>query len=154
MKIKMFFLIILGIIISGCSSMQTNTFDKNILSDENSTIEVFPFKNLSETPYAGIKAANIVEGVLRSKGFKVVQGYTINKDNEVILKSINTKYILKGEVNEWRYKTGIDGEPAVSVYVEILDKNGTIIYSTIGSRSDWGHKSVGICAQEIFESIF
>jgi len=153
MKVKMFFLIVLGIVISGCSSMQINTFDKSKL-DTNQTIEILPFKNLSQTPYAGIKAANIAEGVLRSRGFKVMQGYSINKDDEVSLKPINAKYVLKGQVNEWEYKTGIDGEPAVSVYVEILDNNGTIIYSTIGSRSDWGHKSVGICAQEIFEDIF
>jgi len=137
----------------GCSSMQIDS-TKFSKIDKNSTITILPFKNLSQSPYAGIKASNIAEGVLRSEGYKVIRGYVIDKNDEIRLKNINSKYILKGEVNEWRYKTGIDGEPAVNIYVEIEDKNGSVIYSNVGAKSDWGHKSVGICAQELIEDMF
>jgi len=150
-KLLLFFLSIFFI---GCSSMQIDS-TKFSKIDKNSTITILPFKNLSQSPYAGVKASNIAEGVLRSKGYKVIRGYTINKNDEIKLKDINnSKYILKGEVNEWRYKTGIDGEPAVDIYVEIEDKNGSVIYSNVGAKSDWGHKSVGICAQELIEDMF
>jgi len=150
-KLLLFFLSIFFI---GCSSMQIDS-TKFSKIDKNSTITILPFKNLSQSPYAGVKASNIAEGVLRSKGYKVIRGYTINKNDEIKLKDINnSKYILKGEVNEWRYKTGIDGEPAVNIYVEIEDKNGSVIYSNVGAKSDWGHKSVGICAQELIEDMF
>lgn len=134
----------------GCSVMQTNSFSK---LDKNETIVIMPFKNLSQTPYAGIKASLVAEGVLRSKGYKVVRGYRL-VDDKIILRDINSTYKLGGRVIEWRYKTGIDGEPAVSVYVELKDRNGSVLFSSVGSKSENGYKSLGLTAQELFEGIF
>lgn len=148
MRKMIFFLILL--IFSGCSVMQKNSFSK---LDKNETIAILPFKNLSQTPYAGIKASLMAEGVLRSRGYKVVRDYNIIND-KAVLKDINASYYLSGRVIEWKYKTGIDGEPAVSVYVELKDKKGDVIFSSVASRSDSGYRSLGVCAERLFEGIF
>ena len=140
---KIFF--ILSFFLIGCSSVEKNVSISKI--DKNETIAIMPFKNLSQTPYAGVKAALITEGVLRSKGFKVIKTHNIKKD-------IKADCFLNGKVIEWRYKTGIDAQPAVSVYIQIKNKNGKILYSGLVSKTDLGDKSLGICAQEAVEDIF
>ena len=148
MKKVIFFVFLF--LFSGCSVMQKNSFAK---LDKNQTIVVMPFKNLSETPYAGIKASLIAEGVLRSKGYKVLRGYEIVNDKP-LKKDINATYFLNGKVIEWKYKTGIDGEPAVSVYVELKETNGSVLFSSVASSSENGYNSLGVAAQSLFEGIF
>ena len=145
-----FIFTLFSLLLLGCSVMQTNSFSK---LDKNETIVVMPFKNLSQTPYAGIKASLVAEGVLRSKGYNVIRGYRLIND-KVVLKDINSTYTLDGRVIEWKYKTGIDGEPAVSVYVELKDKKGAVLFSSVGSKSENGYKSLGLTAQELFEGMF
>ncbi len=147
---KVLALFFLFLFVTGCSVMQKDTFSK---IDKNVTVTILPFKNLSETPYAGVKASLVAEGVLRSKGYRVVRGYKLFNDKP-ILKDENSTYTLRGKVIEWKYKTGIDGEPAVSLYVELKDRNGSVLFSSVASKSDLGHKSLGIVAEEIFEGIF
>ena len=148
---KFLFILFFFLLLTGCSTMQKNTFINTI--DKNDTVVVMPFKNLSETPYAGIKASLIAEGVLRSRGFKVIRAFDFN-GTSIKIKNIKAPYTLEGKVIEWRYKTGIDGEPAVSIYAQIVNQDNKIIFSTVGSKSDWGHKSTSICAQELIEDIF
>ena len=148
MKRILFFLVFF---ILGCSSVEKNVAVSKI--DKNETIAITPFKNFSQTPYAGVKAALITEGVLRSKGFKVIKAYSLKNDT-ILKKDIKADCFLKGKVIEWRYKTGIDAQPAVSVYIQIKDKNGKILYSGLVSKTDLGNKSLGVCAQEAMEDIF
>jgi len=150
-----FLLFFITLLLTGCSFMQKNNFLTLKKINKNQTIEIMPFKNLSQTPYAGIKAALVAEGVLRSNGYYTIRGYKLINDKPILKKDINATYILTGKVIEWKYKTGIDGEPAVSVYVEIKNKkNGKIVFSSIASKSDSGYKSLGITAEELFEGIF
>lgn len=156
MQIKLqslFFSVLLMIFLVSCSTVREN-ITKNKKFPVNQTIVILPFENLTQTPYAGLKASYITEGVLRSKGIKVVRGYKV-KDEKILLKNFKEyAYFLKGKVIEWRYKTGIDGEPAVSLYLEIEDKNKNIVWSAAGSKSQWGHKSVSLTAQELLNEIF
>jgi hypothetical protein len=112
---------------------------------------------------AGLKAASIVEGVLsknRVVVYSLIEGeeeISLNKNKKDFLnnqlkkaKSLGADYFITGEVQEWRYKIGIDGEPVVSYSIKIIDlKNKERIFSALGAKSAWGHKSIGIVAQEI-----
>jgi len=148
---KKFILFFITFFVLGCSSIQKNVSFSKI--DKNESISILPFKNFSETPYAGIKAALITEGVLKSKGFKVIKAYSV-KNYKITKKNISSYYVLSGKVIEWRYKTGIDAQPVVSLYIQIRDKKGEVVYSGLVSKSDLGNKSVGICAEEAVEDIF
>ncbi len=120
------------------------------------TISVFALKNYTDTPQAGMRAANIIEGILLAKGYTVTshvseKSYNLDKALE-IAKDDGSKYLLRGGVSEWRYKTGIDGEPAVSIQTTILKaKKAKVVWSATGSDSDWGNSSIGTTAHDLLE---
>lgn len=145
---------------SGCVSTDETVVSKPFpqLSDvqrQGVGIAVFAFKNYTDTPQAGERAANLFEGILSAKGYR-----TFNRvdDAERSLsqmraqaRSMHAPYLLTGGVSEWRYKTGIDGEPAVSLQVKLVDTaTGRVVWSAAGSRNDWGNASIGTTAQELF----
>ena len=153
-------MLIIAILISACSTNQLNR-TKSIKDsiEDNSTIAVYSFKNFTDTPMAGQRGASIAVGVLNSKGYRVIDSI---KDEESKLSNLQklalkkrAKYLLDGSINEWRYKTGIDGEPAVSLTMRLIRaKDGKVVWSSTGSRSDWGTASVGTTAQELIRDMF
>ncbi len=130
---------------SGCSSVTNYSQLKHIPSDGK--ITVLPFQNNTNTPMAGKKAKNIMEGVLASKHHSV----NISAPNTLCtINSINTRYYVSGTINEWRYKTGIEAEPAVAMNFNVIDKlNGNIVYSAVGAKNGWGQESIGSIAQKL-----
>ncbi|WP_448583965.1 hypothetical protein [Thermocrinis sp.] len=56
---------------------------------------------------------------------------------------------------KFRYKTGIDGELAVSITLFVHDvREGKIIRSVSVSGSGWVHESLGTLAQKLIDRIF
>lgn len=117
-------------------------------------ISLFQLENYTDTPRAGMRAANLLEGVLKAKGYKVIShvsdlSYSFDKAAKTA-KDENAQYFVYGGVSEWRYKTGIDGEPAVSIQLSLYDtENSKLVWSATGSDSDWGNGSIGTTAQEL-----
>ncbi|SNR62660.1 hypothetical protein [Desulfurobacterium atlanticum] len=155
-KLNIGFLISLIGLVSGCATQVNKT---PVIFPENKICAVIPFVNYSETPLAGESAASITFGVLKSKGYRVKNFFEIKdedlsvKEIKELKKSLKEKgytCIVGGYVNEWRYKTGIDGEPAVSVtiYIENPSTNSTLSTITLSSSS-WGHKSISTLYQEL-----
>ncbi len=89
-----------------------------------------------ETVQAGLRAEAIAESVLRSCGvakacalsdpheqgcpFRAGDEKTVN-DYLKWAKEKGAKYAVVGHVDEWRYKVGVDGEPAVGFAFKIID---------------------------------
>ncbi|SFV53505.1 Extracellular Matrix protein PelC [hydrothermal vent metagenome] len=155
--------------VSGCST-STITVTENhlpkVYKDHNETHEIkrkikislFRLNNYTDTPKAGLRAANILEGVLRSKGYivktHIKKKYPTIKQARKQAKKDKSHFFMYGGVSEWRYKTGIDGEPAVSVQLSLYKtKNGKLKWSASGSDSDWGNGSIGTTAQDLFEDM-
>ncbi|EQD28248.1 lipoprotein, partial [mine drainage metagenome] len=64
------------------------------------------------------------------------------------------QYALTGSVQEWRYKTGVDGEPAVSVTFNLVDMTtGKTVWSATGSRTGWSRSSVGSVGQTLIDQL-
>lgn len=124
------------------------------LQKDAKVISLFRLENYTDTPRAGMRAGNILEGILKTKGFTIVShlnetSYSFNKAAKAA-ESDGAKYFLFGGVSEWRYKTGIDGEPAVSVQLSLYDtKTLELVWSATGSDSDWGNGSIGTTAQNL-----
>ncbi len=159
-----FKLLVLAFIVSGCSTLSTvskpisealDAVDKEGNAKEV-TISIFALKNYTDTPQAGMRASNIIEGILLAKGYKVVshvseKSYSLKKSKKIAKKD-ESKYFLSGGISEWRYKTGIDGEPAVSIQTTIYKtKNAKVAWSATGSDSDWGNSSIGTTAHDLLE---
>ncbi len=131
--------------------------------DRNKTYAVIPFENYTDTPLAGYRVASIVEGVLMSKGY-VVNRVWEYRDTEPTQKELSellqkarasADYVIYGTVNEFRYKTGIDGEPAVSISLYVLESStGKVVAGSTLSGSGWAHQSLGTLTQKLIrESI-
>ncbi|MCX7760276.1 MAG: hypothetical protein N2Z81_03740 [Hydrogenothermaceae bacterium] len=160
-KIFLLFGVVFAILITSCAKV-VNTTSVNLRKD--AVYVVLPFENLTETPLAGLRVASIVEGVALSKGYKVKNGlyemeskeYT-KQDIDNILNKIRDSgvdYVITGSINEFRYKTGIDGEPAVSITLKIYDlKNDKTILTNVGSRTGWSHESVTTVAQKVINNL-
>lgn len=159
----------LVVFLSGCSTATIVTTEKSlpeVYRDVNSkteeknevSITLFRLNNYTDTPRAGMRASNIMEGILVAKGYKVVS-HTDDKTPslkkaEKIAKEDGSKYFMYGGVSEWRYKTGIDGEPAVSIQCALYkSKNSNLVWSATGSDSDWGNASIGTTAQDLLSEM-
>jgi hypothetical protein len=105
-----------------------------------------------------MRASNIVEGILKARGYDVTSHLkdklpSIKKARK-IAKADGSKFFMYGGVSEWRYKTGIDGEPAVSLQLSLYKtKNKKLVWSSTGSDSDWGNASIGTTAQDLIDEM-
>jgi len=154
---KFAILIISAFFLLSCSTV-TNI--QNTKLEKDKKIVILPLKNNTETIYAGKRVASIIRNVLQTKGYDVV--YIETKDDENIdidrykeLAKSNGDYILIGEVNEFRYKTGIDGEPAVNISLNLIDlKSDKVVWSAVGSKTGWGHESITTIGQKLINELF
>ncbi|NPA51596.1 MAG: hypothetical protein GXO22_01745 [Aquificae bacterium] len=154
------FLFAFSIFLFSCATSYKTTKSK---LNKKATYAVVPFYNFTETPMAGLRVSHLIEGVLRAKNYRVLNRYWKEEEDlsaEEIknliteLKNKNVNYIVSGTVNEWRYKTGIDGEPAVSFTIYVLDTStGNIVWSGALSRSGLSYESLGVTAQSLIEKV-
>jgi len=126
---------------------------------------ILPIANNTETPQAGLRAASIAQSLMTSYGYANLARYPASADDETLFdpakadaqqnalnwaRQQNARYVLSGAVNEWRYKVGVDGEPAVGLTFDILDvQTGKVVWSTSGSRTGWSRDAVSGVAQKL-----
>jgi len=162
--LKYVLLAVVALVIMGCSSSIVSTQKglPKVYKDVNASyqkkkdipVAIFRLQNFTDTPRAGMRAANLIEGIFSARGYRVIshvneKKYTLEKAFERA-KYDDAKYLLYGGVTEWRYKTGIDGEPAVSLQLSLYKtKNKKLVWSATGSDSDWGNGSLGTTAQSL-----
>ncbi|SHK16720.1 hypothetical protein [Thermocrinis minervae] len=154
MKVRFVMLLFL-VLLTSCATVINR--EASISLPKDKTYYLLPFVNYTESPKAGMKVQSIVAGVLQSKGYKVVLVPTEEElTDEKKLEELYTKtkgkkgIAVLGTVNEWRYKTGIDGEPAVSITLRFVDmETDKPINSMVLSRSGWSYESLGVVTQRI-----
>lgn len=122
------------------------------------TVAVASIANYTETPDAGRSAGSIAANTLRASGltdvrvapadaspnamFDAAQADSIGRKLEWA-RAQHVKYVLTGAVEEWRYKAGVDGEPAVGVTFELLDvSTGRVVWSATGTRTGWSRSGL------------
>ena len=110
-----------------------------------------PIINLTEVPHAGKRVSSILSSELHRKkisGIKLypieksVKDYSPNKMKPTLSEksqdwalSQGARYAISGTIEEWYYRVGIDGEPVVSLSLNIVDLwNGDIIWSQSDSE--------------------
>ena len=143
-----------------CSSM---VHKESVQLSHNKIYAIGSFWNYTQTPMAGLKSASIVESVLSQKNISVISlvdgdeqkslkqsKIALLKEQTQKAKKLKADYLITGEVQEWRYKSGVDSEPVVSYSIKIIELNsGKVLFNSIGAKSGWGNKSIGVVAQEI-----
>lgn len=129
---------------------------------------IMPISNQSTTPMAGQHVEQILSSIMFNKGV-TTESYPANLSSDLsslLDESANQKkadewlraqkfdYILSGSVQEWHYKTGLDGEPAVGITLQLVATDtGTVVWKSSGSRAGWGRESVSSAGHTVIENI-
>jgi len=159
---KLSLLVVVTLLLTSCAVYEiqdAEPFDMNV------KWVMLPMINHSDTPDAGARAADIAETLVRSRGITQLSQYEPQPDSKNILELDQKKELseainwakqkgynfgLSGSVQEWRYKSGLDGEPAAGITLTVIDiDNGQVIWSASGSRTGWGRESVSGVAHKL-----
>lgn len=154
------------LLLAGCATVNRTSAPA---LEKNVKWALLPMENNTETPQAGFRMEAITETILRIKGALPLEKYPANltqgglfepadaKTVETAIawaKQSGARYAVTGTVNEWRYKTGVDGEPAVGVTIKIIDlQSRQVIWDAAGARTGWGREAVSAVAQELLEDL-
>ena len=130
---------------------------------------LLPIANHTETPQAGLRAEAIAETVLRGLGVKDLERYPASLNPDTLLepaerkladaalawaKGKEARYAVTGAVEEWRYKVGVDGEPAVGISLSVIDlRSGAVVYSAAGGKSGWSREALSAVAQKLLREL-
>ncbi|WP_150912071.1 hypothetical protein [Marinobacter halotolerans] len=150
--------------LTGCSVIQT---EEGSPIPEDGQFAVLPLINLSQTPQAGDQAASVLSAMLRAKGSGNVTLYLPDDRNPLMYENSERQqtaissarndgadYLFTGTVEEWRYKSGLDGEPAVGITLEIRSaRDNRVIWSGTSARTGWGRESVSVAAHKVLDEL-
>jgi polysaccharide biosynthesis protein PelC len=153
----------LGLALVGCAVTQSTS--QGIVMARTDSVALLPMANHTDVPQAGLRAESIVEASLRARGLLQLQMYPIALNPETLFepserkaqleaekwaKSQNIRYVVYGAVDEWRYKVGVDGEPAVGLVLQVKDMGtGQVVYSASGGKSGWSREALSAVAQKL-----
>lgn len=130
---------------------------------------MLPVLNYSGEPRAGERAEAMIGTLLQIKGVHKLSTYP-NMVSDDGLPELNERVRLKqavawaksqgflygfsGTINEWRYKSGLDAEPAVGFTLQLIEiRTGNVIWSSSGARSGWGRESLSGNAQKVLRNL-
>ena len=167
MHFRLFVSAILMLCLMACSSVQRGI---SVPLAHNEKWAMLPIANYTDVPQAGLRAEAIVETVLHGMNLNDLQHYPplLNSDSlfepaerKVVLESMNwarqqgVRYAVTGTVDEWRYKVGIDGEPAVGLTLQVIDlaNNNMVVWSASGAKSGWSRDALSSVARDLIHEL-
>lgn len=137
--------------------------------DAGASWAVLPFVNHTETPQAGLRAGMIAESLLRTGSGVTLKRYPARLDSESLFepaerqqadaalewaRAERIRYALTGSVDEWRYKVGVDGEPAVGITLQLVDvASGDVLWSATGGATGWSREALSAVAQGLMRKL-
>lgn len=153
-----------------CSTQHTQSGAVDFATGTGEDWVVLPFRNHSQTPLAAERAEWLVVSAMRAGNMtalsKIVEAqagdgpFPLVDDSqryELALsraKASGFKYGISGSVEEWRYKSGLDGEPAVGMTLRVVDiESGATAWSASGARSGWSRESLTGNAQKVIAKL-
>ncbi len=152
-------------LVAGCSTLERGTPPK---LENGATWAVLPFANHTETPLAGNRAEAIAESLLRTQITAKIKRFPAAAQSETLFDGTEQKqdealawareqgirYALTGSVDEWRYKVGVDGEPAAGVTLQIIDvATGDALWSGAGGKSGWSREALSAVARQLIRDL-
>jgi TolB-like protein len=129
---------------------------------------VLPLSNATDVPLVERRAQAITVSLLQQKGLRNVLVYPQKAGDNPLeaepaaspaqalawARQQGARYALSGTVTEWRYKTGVDSEPAVGITLQVTDvPTGQVVWSASGGRSGWGYQALAAVGQSQIETL-
>lgn len=149
---------------AGCSTTRVPPPPTGL--DRSAGVALVPFANHTETPQAGLRAEAILESLMRAQGVERLRRSPAALNADTLFEPAERRatdaglawareqrlrYAITGSVEEWRYKVGVDGEPAVGITLQLLDlqNGGAVVWSATGGRTGWSREALSAVAQQL-----
>ncbi|GLP96345.1 hypothetical protein [Paraferrimonas sedimenticola] len=135
--------------------------------DSSKPFYVLPLNNQSNMPLAQAQAEQLLASVLAEQGVKVVL-YPKQQVSDIEasltpqkrwteamqwLESQPNGYVVGGSIQEWQYKYGLDGEPAIGITITLSDKQQKELWRGSVSKSGWGRESISHIGMKAMEDL-
>lgn len=156
-------LVVIAALATGCSSF---TRESGQTLPRNASWGVAPLVNYAQTPQAGERAEQILISILAEEGVRPLmypqapRQDLLQDDRERQIQALDwarqqrLAYVITGSVEEWQYKNGLDGEPAVGVSLQVLEPaTGRVVWSSSGARAGWSRESLAGAAQKVLREL-
>lgn len=156
-----------ALLLAACSTIRTGPPVAPL--DKSAQWALLPIVNQTETPQAGLRAEALVESTLRTSGIGNLRHYPVKLNPETLFEPAERKvaedarqwavqqglrYGVTGNVTEWRYKVGVDGEPAVGLTLQIIDlPSGRVVWSGSGGKTGYSRESLAGTAQQLVNTL-
>ena len=166
-RISLILVLALGACLVACPT--SSTVSGKVALDRDAKWAILPLENHTDTPQSALSAEAIAEHGLRARGIASIAHYppALSRDSlfepterrtvdeaRKWAREQGAQYGLTGAVEEWRYKVGIDGEPAAAVTLQLLDlTTGQVVWSASGAKSGWSRDSLAGVAQKLMEEL-
>lgn len=153
-------------LLAACSTVERG---QSVPLERGASWVVLPFANQTDTPLAGQRAEAVAQALLIGQQVGAVRNAPRSTQQEALFNSDDSqrqeealawaraqqvRYALTGSVQEWRYKVGVDGEPAVGLTLQIIDvANGNILWSGTGGQSGWSREALAAVAHKLMRKL-
>jgi TolB-like protein len=150
------------LVLAGCATSIESTADGQTL-DAQAKWALLPLANNTDTPQAALSAEAMLEHQLRRRGINILLHYPAQLSRDSLFEPTERKvseeaqkwareqgvrYAVTGSVEEWRYKVGIDGEPAAGITLKVIDlTHDHVMWSASGAKSGWSREALSGVAQ-------
>jgi hypothetical protein len=128
---------------------------------------LLPLVNYSQAPQAGERAEQILYSVLARQGLTPApyprassEELPLLDDGERLQQALQwarqrgASYAISGSVEEWQYKSGLDGEPAIGITLKVIEPaSGQILWTASSARAGWSRESLAGAGQRVLEAL-
>lgn len=167
-KMKYLLLGVVVFLVAACSTAIQSADQTAALSSQAKWV-LLPIANNTATPQAALSAEAMLDHLLRRHGLAKLLNYPAALSRDTLFEPTERKvseeaqkwareqgarYAVTGSVEEWRYKVGIDGEPAVGVTLRVIDlSSGEVVWSASGAKSGWSREALSAVAQSLLTDL-
>ena len=164
LSIRCLALMAVALLVTGCSSF---TREAGETLPRDAQWGLLPLINYSQAPQAGERSEHILLSVMAEEGLRPRLYPVVTQDempqlddrerfNQALAWACeeNLEYVVSGSVDEWQYKSGLDGEPAVGISLQVIEPNsGRVVWSSSGARAGWSRESLAGTAQKVLREL-
>lgn len=160
---------VLGVmpVLTGCTSVLDVKGEAPIKRDGKWVL--LPFSDFGETPQAGERAEELASSLMRVRWNVELERYAVTKESASLVdlderqryekaltwaREQGYTYGLTGSVQEWRYRSGSEGEAAVGLSLRVINiQTGRAEWLATGSKSGFGSQTVSGVAEKLLRKM-
>ena len=155
-------LLLLTATLAGCATDQLNAAPSPHPDRDALWCVIAPLNNTS-TPYAGGRVQQQLAALLGARGLPNVIVAPASDDTGPLpigddakgerqglawARHHGARYVLLGSVDEWQYKIGLDGQPAVGFTLRLTDlQSGKVLWSGAASASGGSREGLAVLSE-------